>query len=306
MYTGSQSDTDDDLITITSPAADNFTEDEPPTVPAHDTITAPQVPRADTPDLPLALRRSPRLAKTTAAARASKGSEQNIEADRLAGREWATDGPPTGLSATAYPEHLDDKAASLVDPTEHWVPKSYTKAMTRPDLWRAPMDKEIENLRAHKVWTLVDRPPNVKPMKNRWTYANKYDVNGILIGRKARLVAKGFTQVPGVDYIANSYASVVRYESLRMNLALAAAKDMAIWQIDYIGAYLNAPSHVPIIMEQVEGYEEKVGPGEVPKVARVTKALYGTMDGAFNWQTSLSARAMRTGNPPSRQHTRMT
>lgn len=40
---------------------------------------------------------------------------------------------------------------------------------------------------------------------------------------KAHLVAKGYTQIPGVDFF-DMYASVVRYESLRMTLAITAAK----------------------------------------------------------------------------------
>jgi Reverse transcriptase (RNA-dependent DNA polymerase) len=68
---------------------------------------------------------------------------------------------------------------------------------------------------------------------------NKYDAGGRLVGRKARLVVKGFMQIPGVDYF-KTYASLVRYKSLRMNLVIAAANDMEAWQVDYVGAYLNA------------------------------------------------------------------
>jgi hypothetical protein len=136
-------------------------------------------------------------------------------------------------------------------------------------------------MHAHHVWTLVDHPLNIKPMQNQWTFANKYDASGKLIGRKARLVAKGFTQIPGVDYF-ETYASVVRYESLHMNLAIAAAKDMEAWQVDYVRAYLNADNQVLTYMEQPEGYKEDPG-----KVCLVTKNLYGTMDGATNWFEAL-------------------
>ena len=50
-------------------------------------------------------------------------------------------------------------------------------------------------------------------------FANEYDGDGRPITRKAKLVAKlGFTQIPGIDFY-ESYASAVRYESSRMNLA---------------------------------------------------------------------------------------
>jgi hypothetical protein len=210
----------------------------------------------------------------------SKESEQNIKDARREGEDWEMDAKMATI--TAFLTHLDDTAALLADPDNNWLPNSYTEAMTRPDLWKEAMDKEIDNLHAHNVWTLVDRPPSVKLMQNRWTFANKYDMDGRLIGRKAQLVAKGFTQIPGVDYF-ETYASVVRYESLRMNLAIAAAKDMETWQVDYVRAYLNADNQVPTYMEQPEGYYVE----DQSKVALVTKALYGTMDGATNWFEAL-------------------
>ncbi|RDB17165.1 Retrovirus-related Pol polyprotein from transposon TNT 1-94 [Hypsizygus marmoreus] len=252
-------------------------------------LTVPALPSAPPPaiaaPLPAIPRRSTRISKPTDAILSSIGSEANIEAARRAGEAWANDkATPAAINhIQAYLTSLDNAAALIVDPDNNWVPNSYTEAMTRPDLWKIPMDREIENLRVHGVWKLVDRPPNVKPMQNRWTFANKYDADGKLVGRKARLVAKGFTQIPGVDYQIDNYASVVRYESLRMNLAIAAAKDMEAWQVDYVGAYLNASTQVPIIMDQPEGYEEIPGEGGAQKVALVTKALYGTMDGAYNW-----------------------
>jgi hypothetical protein len=154
--------------------------------------------------------------------------------------------------------------------------------MTRLDLWKEPMDKEIANMDMHQVWTLVDPPPNIKPMQNHWTFANRYDISGKLVGRKVRLVAKCFTQIPGVDYF-KTYASVIRYESLRMNLMIAAAKNMEAWQVDYVGVYLNANNQALTYMEELEGY--KTNPG---KVCRITKVLYGTMDGATNWFQALN------------------
>jgi hypothetical protein len=185
------------------------------------------------------------------------------------------------VTINAFLTHLDDTVALLIDPENNWIPNSYTEAMTRLDLWKEPMDKEIANMDTHQVWTLVDRPPDIKPMQNRWTFANKYNISGKLVGRKARLVAKGFTQISRVDYF-KTYASVVRYELLWMNLVIAAAKNMETWQVDYVGAYLNANNQALTYMEEPEGY--KTDPG---KVCCIMKALYGTMDGATNWFQAL-------------------
>ena len=85
----------------------------------------------------------------------------------------------------------------------------------------------------------IDPPPDVCTIGTCWTFANKYNSDGNLSGCKARLVAKGFTQIPGVDFF-ETYASVVHYESLRMNLAIAAANNIETWQVDYVAAYLNS------------------------------------------------------------------
>lgn len=206
-------------------------------------------------------------------------------------------------------------STATTDPDESWVPKSYSEAMRRPDLWKGPMDQEMARMHERKVWRLVERPAGARTMKNRWTFALKYDADGKVTGRKARLVAKGFSQIPGVDYFA-TYASVVKYDSLRMNLAIGTALDYEIWQIDYTSAYLNAPTQVPILMEQPEGYE--VRPSEVYRVDVVTgervrgsmhgeaddekslvslldKAIYGTMDGANNWWHALDEDMKRLG-----------
>ena len=106
-------------------------------------------------------------------------------------------------------------------------------------------------------------------------------MDGNLITRKARLVAKGFTQIPGVDFF-ETYASVVRYESLRMNLAIAAALDMEAWQVDYVAAYLNSHLQAITYIKLPDGAKVK------GKIGRLNKTLYGTMDGAYNWAETLN------------------
>lgn len=47
-----------------------------------------------------------------------------------------------------------------------WVPKIYSKAMTCPNLWKAPMDEEMEKMGQQKVWRLVERPKGARTIKN--------------------------------------------------------------------------------------------------------------------------------------------
>ncbi|CAI7770038.1 unnamed protein product [Closterium sp. NIES-54] len=50
------------------------------------------------------------------------------------------------------------------------------------------------------TWELVERPPEVNIMKNRWLLMTKYHIDDTVAREKARLVMKGFTQVYGTDY----------------------------------------------------------------------------------------------------------
>ena len=53
---------------------------------------------------------------------------------------------------------------------------------------------------------------------------------------KARLVAKGYSQQAGVDYF-EVFSGVVRLETLRILLAIAAILDLEVEQMDFKSAF---------------------------------------------------------------------
>lgn len=138
---------------------------------------------------------------------------------------------------------------------EHWVPRNASEAISHggPE-WKAAMQREYDMMLAKGVWKLVERPKGARTMKCRWVFANKLNSDGKVIGHKARIVAKGFTQIPGLHF-TDTFAGVVRYESVRMLVSTAVCLGMFLFQGDYVSAYLNSPIPVPILMEQIEGWE---------------------------------------------------
>ncbi|CAI7877542.1 unnamed protein product [Closterium sp. NIES-54] len=60
---------------------------------------------------------------------------------------------------------------------------------------KAAMEEEIRNLISMGTWELVERPPGVNIMKNRWVLTTKYHIDDTVEREKARLVVKGFTHV---------------------------------------------------------------------------------------------------------------
>ena len=82
-------------------------------------------------------------------------------------------------------------------------------------------------------------PTGRYPIPSRCVYRNKLADGGVVARQKTRLVAKGYRQQQGIDY-AKTFASVIRHNTLRMLLALAAARGWTIRQLDIATAFLNA------------------------------------------------------------------
>lgn len=68
-----------------------------------------------------------------------------------------------------------------------------------------------------------------------------------MIRHKAQLVAKGFRQVLGVDYF-KTFASVAKYTTIRTVLTLAAARNLEIFQLDIVTAYLHGELSEEVFM----------------------------------------------------------
>ena len=68
--------------------------------------------------------------------------------------------------------------------------------------------------------TLVDAPEGIKPIRCKWIFKKKTDMEGNVITYKARLVAKGYRQKQGVDY-DETFSPVAMLKSKRILLAIA-------------------------------------------------------------------------------------
>jgi len=109
--------------------------------------------------------------------------------------------------------------------------------------WRAACQREIEILTKRHVFDMVVRPRGCRVIKNRWVFDVKPD------GRKrARLVAKGFSQVEGKDF-NQIFSPVVRFETVRLILALAALEGWFLSGLDVRNAYLYGELEEEIYME---------------------------------------------------------
>ena len=65
----------------------------------------------------------------------------------------------------------------MLDDDEH---ANYAEAMMDPDSkkWQSAMRSEIDSMVDNQVWNLVDPTNGVRPIKCKWIYKKKKDMDG--------------------------------------------------------------------------------------------------------------------------------
>jgi hypothetical protein len=239
---------------------------------------------------PQQLRRSSRNRTPSAIAKASSESENRQRESSKARLEWATDTRRPQANFTALTQNLPNEVddtfnLALIAVGLPPVPKSYSKAMEDPDRWIPAIRKEIRRMQEFGVFGPLQDPPSGATVLNPlWVFAHKLNGSGEIVDEKARLVVNGGSQVEGRDFF-EVFAAVLRFESLRILIAVWITLGYFIWQIDFASAYLNADMEEEMYVRPPDGFEGK-GTG---KVMRMKKSLYGSMQAGRNWWRLLDA-----------------
>ena len=111
-------------------------------------------------------------------------------------------------------------------------------------------------------------------------------------GRKrAHLVAKGISQVEGIDF-DKIFSPVVRFETVRLMLALITLENWHIKSLNVHSAYLYGKLTKEIYMKQPEGFRV---PGQEHKVLRLLCALYGLKQAGLTWWETLNESMKELG-----------
>jgi len=198
-------------------------------------IPKPAVPDPTTIEPPASIRTDSPTADWEALAHSMRDSETAAGSQRTSGRASAGRFFSTKFHEEAF------LATAMLDNEE---PAGYKEAITSPlaKEWEKAIEEELVSLKVNRTWGIVDLPESRTPIKCKWVFRVKRGPGGEVIRYKARLVAKGFTQWYGVDYL-ETYSPVVKLTSLRIMLAIAAARNYEIDQTDIKTAYVtNQPS----------------------------------------------------------------
>ena len=115
------------------------------------------------------------------------------------------------------------------------------------DEWRKAEETEMLGMVENCVYKQVARPKDKLAVGTKLLYKRKIGQDGKVEKYKCRLVAQGFWQVEGVHY-TEKYSPTPATASIRMLLAMAAAKDGELRHFDAEQAFLKAGNDEEIHM----------------------------------------------------------
>ncbi|KAJ9548782.1 LOW QUALITY PROTEIN: hypothetical protein OSB04_021325 [Centaurea solstitialis] len=153
--------------------------------------------------------------------------------------------------------------------TTGFEPQTFKDAIKDPG-WREAMQREIQALEDSGTWSMEILPPGKRAL--------------------ARLVVFGNHQVVGVDY-TDTFAPVAKMVTVRAFLAVAAAKNWELHQMDVHNAFLHGDLSEEVYMKLPPGFEG-VQPNQV---CRLRKSLYGLKQAPRCWFAKLSDSLKRYG-----------
>ena len=200
------------------------------------------------------------------------------------------------LNSQSYVVHSKDDSsfmrihsaatALLAQTLPKTLPKTIMQARNSPykKYWEEACEREMQALKKTKTYILVEMPKDRKVIPSKWVFTIKD--NGLY---KARIVVQGFRQVEGIDYQA-TFAPVIRYDSVRVFLALSAKFGLKVHQMDVVTAFLNSPIDTDIYVKPPPGFDTKPG-----FVWKLKSALYGLKQSPMLWNNHMKGTLSKLG-----------
>ena len=164
-------------------------------------------------------------------------------------------------------------------------PKNIHEALKGPDKdkWMKALKEELDSLKKHGVYTVVDKlPPGKKALGHKIVMKVKCDKHGNPIRYKVRATIQGFLQRYKVDY-NETFAPTLALRSLRTLFAVACGMDLELKHMDVVTAFLHGDLEEEIYMHPLPGMDD-CKPGQFLKL---NKTLYGLKQASNRWNHKL-------------------
>jgi hypothetical protein len=122
----------------------------------------------------------------------------------------------------------------------------------------------------------------------------KLDTEGKVSRYKVRLAAHSFKQRPGFDFV-EMHAPPVSLAAVRLVLSYAAGRNLEIYQLHIVGAFLQSEMKEEIYLQlpkafgriggkaHLHGLFQEYDKSKVSIIVKRMKRLYGTKQAAINW-----------------------
>ncbi|KAG7549820.1 Reverse transcriptase RNA-dependent DNA polymerase [Arabidopsis thaliana x Arabidopsis arenosa] len=179
-------------------------------------------------------------------------------------------------------------------------PRSILECQKRSDWekWKMAMETELNSLNKRKVFgPIVTIPEHVKPVGHKWVFVRKRNEKNEVTRYKARLVAQGFSQRPGIDY-EETYSPVMDAITFRFLMSLAASKNLEMYLMDVVTAYLYGSLDNDIYMKIPEGLKMPEALRSKSKeicAVKLQRSLYGLKQSGRMWYNRLSEYLLSKG-----------
>ncbi|MBW0481596.1 hypothetical protein O181_021311 [Austropuccinia psidii MF-1] len=157
------------------------------------------------------------------------------------------------IESQRRPKHSAN-AVSLLDKE---CPNNFHQAM-KCELhqhWEDAIQKELENMEKHQVWSPATLTENTKPLSTTWVFKFKTNEEGTLTKFKARLCVQRFHQKEGIDY-GDVFSPTGRLTSPQLLLTLCHLNRFTIEQMDVKWAFLNGRPEKDLYIIRPNGYKK--------------------------------------------------
>ncbi|TPX56826.1 DNA-directed DNA polymerase, partial [Powellomyces hirtus] len=120
---------------------------------------------------------------------------------------------------TVFANYINEKTVIALSAASTKEPQTYKQALSSDDApkWTEAINAELKSLHTHDTWEVINPkslPHNQRPIRNKWVFKIKRDLDGQPQHYKAWLVVKDFKQRYGIDY-NETYAPVAKIATQR-------------------------------------------------------------------------------------------